>query len=140
RGRGGVRGRGVAWVEVLGVPPATTDFEMKRRIERAIQTIHENDTPPGIRAVVVRVAAQQNSDALLETLLGYVPFVDSDAELDEIRAALSKHALKNGKVDPRLVAALSDRAPRRRAAAAETLARVAYAEHKDALRKLLEDP
>jgi hypothetical protein len=59
--------------------------------------------------------------------------------VDEIRLALKTNALRDGKADPALVAALSDRAASRRATAAEALGRAAFAEHKEALHKLLAD-
>ena len=56
-----------------------------------------------------------NSRAVFEALIGYLPFADSDAVLAELRVALTKHALKDGKADPLLLAALWRLAPTRRA-------------------------
>jgi hypothetical protein len=132
-------GRGVAALEVLRTTPRSAPLELRRRIERAIQTIQEKDVRPEVVAAVIRVAALTPSPNLVETLIGYVPFADSEAVLDELRLALTKHALKDGKVDPLLLAALTDRAAVRRATAGEALARAAYADHKAPIRKLLGD-
>lgn len=134
-------GRGVLSLDVLrSVGGVTIDGEVQRRIERALQTIHEKDVPREVPTVAVRVLTARPAAGLTETLLAYVPFADNEATIDEIRYALLKHGVKAGKPDPSLLAALSDRAPVRRALAAEALARSAYADHKDALRKLLTDP
>jgi hypothetical protein len=133
--------RGSASLEVLHFPPSGAfDREVTGRIERCIQMIRDKDVLPGVRATAIRVAAQHKSAGLIEALLGYVPYADSDGEADEIRAALLKHGVKDGKADALLAAALSDRAPLRRAMAAEVLTRAAYAGHKDVLQKLLADP
>jgi PQQ-like domain/HEAT repeats len=132
--------RGVAALEVLRTTPrSSVPLELRRRIERSIQTIQEKDVRPEVAAAAVRVAALTPAPNLVETLIGYVPFADSEAVLDELRLALTKHALKDGKADPLLLAALTDRAAIRRATAGEALARAAYADHKAALRKLLGD-
>ncbi len=132
--------RGVPALDVLRFPPAAAvDIEVIRRIERSIRTIHEKDVAPDVRSAAVRVLSLHNSKDLVETLLGYLPFADHESELDEIRLALVQHGLKAGKADALLIAALADRAPIRRALAGEVVARLAHADHKDALRKLLTD-
>jgi hypothetical protein len=122
-----------------GLGTRTADWEVTRRIERLIQDIHEKDVGPEVAAAAVRVSAQHKASGLVETLIGYLPFADNDAVLDEIRVALTALSLKDGKADPLLVAALSDRSAIRRATAGEALVRVAFADHKATLRKLLSD-
>ena len=129
--------RGPAVLEMLRAAPAG-DTEVQSRLESSIRRIHEKEVNPGVRAIAVRVLAQRKPGSA-ETLLAYLPFADDERVIDEIRWQLIKHARKDGKPDPALAAALSDRAPPRRAGAAEALARVAGAEHQDALRKLLAD-
>jgi HEAT repeat protein len=132
-------GRGVAALELLRTTGASSNLELKRRIERSIQTIKEKDVNPEVVAAAIRSASLTASPPLIETLIGYLPFADNEEVLDELRLALTKHALKDGKADPLLLAALTDRAAVRRATAAEALSSAAYADHKDALRKLLSD-
>jgi HEAT repeat protein len=132
--------RGVAAIEVLrSASNPALDFETLRRIERTIKTIHYKDVGPAVAAAAVRVAALHKPSGLVEAMIGYLPFADNEDLLDELRVALTKHALKDGKADPLLLAALSDRAAVRRATAAEALIGADYADHKDALRKLLGD-
>ncbi len=132
--------RGVASLDVLRDSLSSSDLETKRRIEATLLTIQEADVPVAVPAAAVRVLALLKPAGMIEILLGYLPFADNDAVVDEIRIALTTHAVKDGKADPALVAALKDRAPLRRAIAGEALGRAAFAEHKDALRKLLIDP
>lgn len=133
--------RGSATFDVLRTAPnAASDCEATRRIERAMQTIREKGAGAEVPAAAVRVVAARQSAALVETLLAYLPFAENDAVVDEIRYALLKHALKDGKANPSLIAALADRASLRRATAAEVLARVAHADNKATLQKLLADP
>lgn len=131
--------RGVAGIEVLRSTHGS-GLEFNRRIENVLQRIHENDVPPETAAAAVRVLAQHKSKNLVEILLAYLPFTDNDAVIEEIRYTLIKHALADGKAHPLLLAALTDRSAARRAVAAEAVGRAAYADHKDALRKLLADP
>src|SRR6516225_1317161 len=124
--------RGVAALEVLrssaSLPNSSlgtrgTDCEVIRRIERSIQDIHDKDVGPEVTAAAVRVSALQKAGGLVETLIGYLPFADNDAVVDEIRVSLTALSLKDGKADPLLVAALSDRSAIRRATAGEVLVR-----------------
>src|SRR6516162_2802082 len=146
--------RGVAALEVLrssaSLPKSDSfpnsslgtraaDFEVIRRTERSIQDIHDKDVGPEVTAAAVRVSTLQKAGGLVETLIGILPFAENDAVVDEIRVALTALSLKDGKADPLLVTALSDRAAIRRATAGEVLARAALADHKDELRKLLGD-
>jgi hypothetical protein len=133
--------RGTPALDILRtVNGSAPDCEVMRRLERSIQQIHDRDVPRETLAAAIRVAALQQPKAFVEALIGYAPYAETDAELDELRAGLAKHAFKDGKADPLLTAALADRSPARRALAGETLGRVAFADHKDALRKLLGDP
>ncbi len=133
--------RGVASVELLRAGlPGSHDMESIRRIEQALARIQENDVAPETPAAAVRVLALQKPAGMIDALLAYLPFADNEAVLDELRLALTAHAVQGGKADPALVAALADRAPMRRATAADALGKAALAEHKGAIRKLLIDP
>ncbi|MSQ94506.1 MAG: hypothetical protein EXR98_08110 [Gemmataceae bacterium] len=142
--------RGISSVDVLrtySLPPlvkggsvASFDLELLRRIDRSILSIYERDVGAEVVGAVIRVAADKKSAGLVEALIGYLPFADNDALLDELRFALAKNTLKDGKANAALVSALTDRSALRRATAAEVLARAAYAGHKDAIRTALTDP
>jgi HEAT repeat protein len=131
--------RGVAVLDVLRSAQGP-ELELKRRIENVIQRIRENDVAPETGAAVVRVLAQRKPKDLIAVLLAYLPSTDSESVAEEIRATLAKNGLVDGKAHPLLLAGLTDGSAVRRAAAGEALGRAAYADHKDALRKLLADP
>lgn len=132
--------RGVRTLDVLRTPPPSSfDAERTRRIERTIYSINETDVGAEVIGAAIRAAAERKPAALVETLLGYLPFADNDTLVDELRLALTKNAVKAGKADPLLLAALTDRSALRRATASEVLARVGYAGHKEAVRKSLND-
>jgi hypothetical protein len=132
--------RGVAAVEILRhAAVKTKGLEHLRRIESVLLRIQENDVPPEVPAAAVRALAVLEPKDLNKALLEYLPFADNEAVVDEIRIVLTKHALIEGKADPALVTALADRAPLRRATAAEAIGRTAFDAHKDALQKLLRD-
>ena len=132
--------RGVAALEVLRASAAQSEIETLRRVQNVIQRIHDKDVAPEVPAAAVRVCALRKPAGLTEVLIGYLPFTDNNAVLEEVRAVLVANALKAGKADPLLVSALTDRAAIRRAVAAEALGLAAFADHKDAIRKLLGDP
>ncbi len=69
-----------------------------------------------------------------------MPFADNDAVAEEVRIALAGVAVRDGKPEPALVTALTDKFPLRRAFAAEALAASGAAEHRAAFHKLLQDP
>ncbi|MBI2804363.1 MAG: PQQ-binding-like beta-propeller repeat protein [Planctomycetes bacterium] len=114
--------------------------ELIRRAEQAIQSIREQEPEPAVIAAAVRVAAAREAPGLVEAMIGYLPFAEQDGLVEELRIALTRLGVKDGKADPQLRAALADRAPVRRAIAAEVLTRIAYADHKAALHKTLADP
>src|SRR5947208_485469 len=70
-------------------------------------------TPAAAARAVVRLKPPDAAPALL----GYLPTADTEAVADDIRAALVALALRDGKPEPALVAALNDPSPVRRAAA-----------------------
>lgn len=132
--------RGVAVLDVLRSHHATPgDPEMNNRIERALQQIHQKDVAPEVPAAAMRTLARRKPANLVETLIAYLPYADNEDVLEETRAALTKHALHDGKIQPQLLSALTDRSPMRRATAGEVVCRTGYAQHKESVRKLLLD-
>jgi hypothetical protein len=90
-------------------------------------------------SAAVRVLARLHPDGAAEALLGYLPSAD-DVLAEEVRLGLAELAVRDGKADPALVAALTDKAPARRAAAAFALCRGGADDQLPAIRKLLDDP
>jgi len=72
-------------------------------------------------------------------LLAYLPVVEDDVVGEAVRQTLTAIAIRDGKADPVLVAALADKTPVRRAAAGAALCRARADDQKPAIRKLLED-
>jgi HEAT repeat protein len=115
------------------------DVEIARRAEDCIHLI-EQDYNATVVPAAVRLLALRRPPGAVETLLAYAPFADDETVADEVRTALAALAVHDGKPDPALVAALTDKAPARRSAAAVALWRGNAAGERDAVRKLLEDP
>src|SRR5262249_61350189 len=70
-------------------------------------------------------------------LLASLPFAEDEGVLAEAESALRVLALRDGKPEPAVVRALEDRAPQRRATAAEIVCQASSAgEHRAALQRL----
>lgn len=132
--------RGPVVLEQLREQQKSKDLELARRVDLAIAKIAEKDVGPETQSAAVRVLGQQAPPETIEVLLAFLPFADNDNTLEEIRAVFGKLAVKEGKADPTLVAALKDPTPERRAAAAEALARSGPAEFRQTIRDFLKDP
>jgi hypothetical protein len=115
------------------------DVEIARRAEDCIHLI-EQDYTATIVPAAVRVLAARHPAGALEVLLAYVPFADDDAVADQVHTALGTLAVRDGKPDPALVAALTDKLPARRAAAGVALCKAGVADQRSAVHKLLADP
>jgi HEAT repeat protein len=115
-----------------------SDVEIARRAEDCIHLI-EQDYNATVVPAAVRLLALRRPAGAVDTLLAYVPFADDETVADEVRTALASLAVRDGKPDPALVAALADKSPQRRVAAGVALCRANVAGQRDAVRKLLED-
>jgi hypothetical protein len=115
------------------------DVEIARRAEDCIQLIKQDYNVTVVPAAV-RLLAVRRPPGAVETLLAYVPSADDEGVAEEVRNALAALGVRDGKADPALVAALTDKVPARRAAAGVALCRGNVAGERDAVRKLLEDP
>jgi HEAT repeat protein len=115
------------------------DIEVVRRAERCLQLI-ETGSGTSVPAAAARLLAVRKPEGTARVLLAYLPTVDRPALSEEIRHTLTAVALRGGQADPALVAALSDRSPVRRAAAAEALLQGGAAGERPAVARLLRDP
>jgi len=131
-------GPGVA--ELLRAATTDENLEIARRAEKCLQRITEGDHAREVPAAAARLLAARKPVTAIATLLDFLPFADNDAVADEVRSALAALALPEGKPDKLLQAALSDKTPLRRAAAAEALIRAQAKELLPDIRKLLRDP
>jgi HEAT repeat protein len=132
-------------------PPALTflreaardpDLEIARRAFICLEKI-KRGPGPALPAAAIRVLVGQTAEhsptPAIQALLAYVPFADDAGVEEEALNALCLLAVRQGRVDPLLPAALHDGSAARRAAAAYVLARTGTAEHCLAVRKLLGD-
>jgi hypothetical protein len=114
------------------------DAEIKRRAEDCLSQLSK-ESNPALLAAAARVLGARKPDGAAEVLLAYLPEAPGELVADEVCSALAAVALKNGKADPALLKALTDKLPAKRAAAAVALCRAAAKEHLPEVRKLLQD-
>ena len=124
------------------VKPAAKDpdGERSRRAEDAIAKINQSD---GKRVPIgtARLIALRRPELAVGAMIAYLPYADEDdGMIAEVKAALTSLALDpNGKPDPALVAALTDKEPIRRSVAAESLCRGGGQAVRGDVKKLLTD-
>jgi HEAT repeat protein len=124
---------------VLRRTAAEADLEPRRRAAKCIHAIEGKYGSELLQAAARLVAARRPPGACA-VLLDYLPSArDGDVE-EAVVGALGNLARPAGKVDPALAAALEDRAPARRAAAALVLGQLGDADRRAAVRRLLADP
>ena len=115
------------------------DPEVSRRAKQSIKQI-ELEPAHRLPVAVVRLLAVRKPVGAVGALLAYLPFAEDESHSAEVRSSLTVLALRDGKLDPELLAALADPQSRLRATAAEALVRGGGAEGRTAVRKLLADP
>jgi hypothetical protein len=115
------------------------DIEVVRRAEDCVRQINRGASAK-VPAAAVRVLGSRKAEGAAAVLLGFLPSADNDAVAEDVRIALAAVAVRDGKADPDLLAALADSLALRRAAAAEALCRAGAREPLAAIRKLLHDP
>lgn len=115
----------------------STDIEVVRRAEECIRQIKQGSTATVLQAAIRQLGRSKHAEAAT-ALLGYLTTADQEGVADEVRDTLAGLALRDGKAEPALVAALTDKEPLRRGAAGLALARAKT--ELPAVRKLLADP
>jgi hypothetical protein len=125
--------------KVLAEALKDPDVEVSRRAQECLRLI-EQGAGATVVASAVRVLARRKPAGTLEVLLDYLPSVDEEMVAEAVRASLADLAVRDGKAEPALVAALADTSAVKRGAAGFALARARLAEHLPAVRKLLADP
>jgi HEAT repeat protein len=116
------------------------DLEVSVRAEEALRRIKGTLTGPDVTAAAVRQLAQNKPEGAAAALLAFLPFAENYYVAGEVRQALTALAVRGGKPEKALVAALGDKEALKRAAAAEALSRAGAPGVRAALRKLLKDP
>jgi F0F1-type ATP synthase epsilon subunit len=117
------------------------DLEIRHRAKKCLAQISsDGGLATGISAAAVRLLAKQKPEGVVRVLFSSLPRLDDESLTEEVRQALTRLALKDGKPHPVLVAGLKDKLAVKRAAAAVALCKVKATEQMPAIRKLLEDP
>lgn len=99
------------------------DLEVSVRAGNIIDKIQEGPGP-ALPAAAIRRLTDHPSAAAIRALLAYVPFAENDELVEQVFNSLCLISVRRPGIDPQLVAALKDSAPRRRAAAAYVLGTV----------------
>jgi hypothetical protein len=129
---------GARAIKALREASKDPDPEISRRARECLQSI-EGGASGSVLGAATRLLVARRPAGSVEVLLGFLPSADEEAVGDEVRAALVDLAVRDGKVEPALLAALTDANPMKRSAAGVAVARSRVAEHLPAVRKLLED-
>lgn len=130
--------RGRTALPALRAALADSDFEIVRRAKACIGEIERGDT--AVPAAAARLLARRRQPAgAVAALLAYMPFATEALVEEEVLATLVVLGTRPGKVDPALTAALKDRVPARRGAAAYVLGRHPEKDQRAAVRPLLAD-
>ncbi|MCI0684586.1 MAG: HEAT repeat domain-containing protein, partial [Gemmataceae bacterium] len=117
---------------------AKAPLEVTRRAENLIKAIEAMG--PELPVAAARLLAHRQAPGAIETLLAYLPSAPDEWVEEEVLACLSQLAVRAGKVDARLLAALHDPFPPVRGAAVYVLGRRADADQRHTVRKFLADP
>jgi hypothetical protein len=132
-------GKGRAALPLLQRAKSDSDIEIVRRAEECIRQIESGDTA-GLIPAAARLLAARKPPGAVEVLLAYIPMAESDYAAEQVQQGLAALALRDGKPEPLLVKALTDKNPARRAAGAVALCRAGVTEQRPAVREMLKDP
>ncbi len=140
-------GYGVAAVGLLRAATQKADLEIRRRARDALAIIEKNDLSSDVLIAALRVLGHRKPARIAEVLLDYAPH-SADAEItEELCQALASAAILDRRdasptrdADPRLVQALNDKSPIKRAIAASALCIGGCRKQLPAVRRLLREP
>jgi hypothetical protein len=119
---------------------AHTDVEVRDQCRVLLRAIEKEATAsPQLAAAAARLLRRGKPDGALAVLLAYLPYAPDEQAEDEVITALALLAIKDGKVDEAISAALKDTVPARKGLAAMFLGRSGTAEEKKPVAVLLED-
>ncbi len=114
-----------------------SDAEVRRRAGLIADEILKS-LDPNTAFAAVRELLRQRAEGAAAALLAYLPFADADVE-EDIYFGIDRVAVRDGKVDPALTAALADSSSPRRALAALALGRLGDDSDRRAVRRCLSD-
>ncbi len=114
------------------------DPEIARRAQDCLERMARGATVSSM-SVAARELARLHPPQAAAVLLDYLPSADNDAVVETIRTALFPLAVRDGKSEPALLAALNDKSPLKRSIAAAALCSARPADAMPSVRKLLQD-
>lgn len=115
------------------------DTELRKRVADLKRRI-ETKAEPAVQAAAARMIARSKPADAAEVLLAFLPFAVDSSVVDEICKTLGAVAVVDGKVEPAVIKALSDKSSAiKRGAAAEALVRAKADAEMPAVRALLKD-
>jgi hypothetical protein len=112
------------------------DAEVVARAARCLEKIAEVGGPHGLASAALRLVALKRPAGAAEVLLALAPTLTDEEGARDLREALAAVALRDGKPDRAVEAALEDKDPARRAAAAAALGKDGGAFEKQPGRRL----
>jgi HEAT repeat protein len=131
---------GLAALPALRQAAKDRDPEIVRRARVCVEEVSK-ETSWGLPGAAVRVLLRRQPAGTAEALLRWLPYVATDEETEEtIWFGLYDMAKRDPRLYGPLAAALGDRLSGRRALAGCILGRLGNADHRAAVRKLLNDP
>ncbi len=117
---------------------ADSDPEIARRARQCLDEIEATPTASIMRSAAY-VLGDRRPPGAAATLLAYLPCNDEETVEEALYAALRATGLRDGKPDPAVTAALTDKLAIRRAAAAHVQGRAKAAEDRRAVARLFAD-
>ena len=118
-----------------------TDAEIRRRTRRILIKLGPAAAENSLYPVAARVLASKKPAGAAQALLDFLPCVEDVDVAEEVARSLAPVTMsKDGKADPAVLAALTDRFAIKRYSAAEALIAVGGAAHRPAAKRLLADP
>ncbi len=134
----GLLKEGVIVLPFLRTAGRHPDAEVRQRAAECAEKIAATAPTDDVLRAALLLLANRKPEGAAETLLAVLPALAPELE-DDAETALAMLAVRAGKADPVLVAALTDPEVRRRASAAAALCRAKVVEHRPAALKLLRD-
>jgi hypothetical protein len=116
-----------------------SDLEIVRRVELCLRMLADGPEAR-LACAAARLLAHHKPTGSAEVILNYLPFATDSGVIQELQEALVAVAVRDGKADAAIVAALTDAKAIKRSAAAAALVRNDVAPHLPKIRALLKDP
>jgi HEAT repeat protein/outer membrane protein assembly factor BamB len=107
-------------------------------IRRCLDLLQRTADAP-LPTAAARLLGMRRPPGAASVLLAYLPCAEEDSMTNEVRDALTRVAVQDGKIDPALIQALDDKHALRRYTAAEAICQSGNAEDRTKIKKLLDD-